>query len=283
MDVGANPAQEEQLVSGLNWSLKNVASSILSSEKATFFSSPGEFRPESSRLVKIALADSSRWANLATLQIALELHNPEPHPLELLCQPIGIFDSYRLMSQGTTLYETTDVARLSTTLAQLQGKEAAVYKAEKALPYFHGNFNKLVPNADGRLFLTSGNNFDIASGMDEQVYNQLLSSRPVISDIEVERFIVLQPGETKTLVFSPLCPICQSGLMWPLPHCSLEFLFMLQPNAANICAGTTVGNPSATNPSPSHSGQTRSQSWFVTLPRIMLDLVKQLMKTFYTF
>ena len=86
-DVGANPAQEEVLVVGLNRSLKNVASSILSSEKATFFSSPGEFRPESSRLVKIALADSSRWANLETLQIALELHNPDPNPLELLCQP----------------------------------------------------------------------------------------------------------------------------------------------------------------------------------------------------
>ena len=97
-DVGANPAQEEVLVVGLNWSLKNIASSILSSEKATFFSSPGEFRPESSRLVKIALADSSRWANLATLQIALELHNPDPNPVELLCQPIGLFDSYRLMS-----------------------------------------------------------------------------------------------------------------------------------------------------------------------------------------
>ena len=97
-DVGANPAQEEVLVVGLNRSLKNVASSILSSEKATFFSSPGEFRPESSRLVKIALADSSRWANLETLQIALELHNPDPNPLELLCQPIGLMESYRLMS-----------------------------------------------------------------------------------------------------------------------------------------------------------------------------------------
>ena len=93
MDTGANPAQEEQLVAGLNWSLKNVASSILSSEKATFFSSPGEFRPESSRIIKISMADSSRWANLATLQIALELHNPSGHPLELICQPIGLFDS----------------------------------------------------------------------------------------------------------------------------------------------------------------------------------------------
>ena len=228
MDVGANPVQEEVLVKNLNWGLKNVASSILSSEKATFFSSPGEFRPESSRLVKIALADSSRWANLATLQIALELHNPDPNPVELLCQPIGLFDSYRLMSQGSTLYETTDLARLSTTLAQMQGKEASVYKAEKALPFVHGNFNKYTPNADGRIWLITENTFDGTTGMDEQTFDSTVSTRPVISDIEVERFVCLQPGETKTLVFSPLCPICNSGLMWPLPHCSLEFLFMLR-------------------------------------------------------
>ena len=122
MDVGANPVQEEVLVKGLSWNLANVASSILSSEKAVFYSSPGEFRPESARLIKISVADSSRWLNLETLQMAVTLHNDDPdNPLELICEPMGIFDSYRLLSQGTTLYETTDVARLTTTLEALQG------------------------------------------------------------------------------------------------------------------------------------------------------------------
>ena len=43
MDVGANPVQEEVLVKGLSWNLQNVASSILSSEKAVFTVLPGNF------------------------------------------------------------------------------------------------------------------------------------------------------------------------------------------------------------------------------------------------
>ena len=103
MDVGPNPVQEEVLVKHLSWNLQNVASSILSSEKAVFYSSPGEFRPESARLIKISCADSSRWLNLETLQMALTLHNDDPvNPLELLVEGMGLFDSYRLLSQGTT-------------------------------------------------------------------------------------------------------------------------------------------------------------------------------------
>ena len=158
MDLGggANPIQSEVLVKNLAWNLQNVASSIQNSEKAVFYSSPGEFRPESARLIKISCSDSSRWLNLETLQMAVTLHNDDPvNPLEMLVEPMGLFDSYRLLSQGTTLYESTDVARLTTRLSALQGTTARTYKAEKALSLLHGNLNKFVLNADGRLWLHS--------------------------------------------------------------------------------------------------------------------------------
>ena len=195
MDVGANPAVSEVLVKGLAWNLQNVASSIQSSEKAVFYSSPGEFRPESARLIKISCSDSSRWLNLETLQMALTLHNDDPvNPMELLVSGMGLFDNYRVLSQGTTIYESTDVARLTTTLDALQGTTARTYKAEKALPLVHGNLNEFVPNGDGRLWLHSGNGFNGADGTDEKMFNSATAVRLIISDIECERFVCLAPG-----------------------------------------------------------------------------------------
>ena len=39
MDVAQNPAQTEVLLSGLSWGLRNVASSVLTSEQAVFLPS----------------------------------------------------------------------------------------------------------------------------------------------------------------------------------------------------------------------------------------------------
>ena len=159
----------------------------------------------------------------------------------------------------------------------LQGTTARTYKAEKALPHVHGNLNKFVPNGDGRLWLHSGNGFNGADGTDEKMFNSQSAVRPIISDIECERFVCLAPGESKTLVFSLTCPICATGLAWPLPHCSLEFLFMLQPDPKRILADSTPGNPSsgtAQNPTVYYLGQPRSERWYVTLPRLIGDLVK---------
>ena len=152
MDVAQNPAQEEVLLPHLAWGLKNVASSITNSEQAVFYSAQaGKLQPASSRLLKITIADASRWANLATLKLCFTLQNESTdHPLELLTSPLGCMDSYRLMSQGTTLTDLTDYARLGTTLDCLQGQEARIFKAQGALPLRHGNLNKLTPNADGR-------------------------------------------------------------------------------------------------------------------------------------
>ena len=245
MDVAENPAQIEVLVSGLSWGLRNVASSVLTSEQAVFYSSQaGKLQSHNSRLLKITVADASRYANLATLKLCFTLTNEDADkPLELLTSPLGCFDSYRLMSQGTTLTDIGDsYARLGTTLDALQGREAKIYKSQAALPLRHSMLTKLVPNGDGRRWSNSGNLYNATTGADEQQFDGTQHKRPVISDIEVERYVCIPPGESRVVCMSPICPIVQSGLMWPLPHASLEFQWMLQPIAESICAGDTPGN-----------------------------------------
>ena len=104
MDVGPSPVQEEVLVPQLAWGLKNVSTMVEAAEDVVVYSQPGTFKPSTSRLVKIHLADSSRWAALQTLKVCFEIKNESATlPLELICPPLGVFDSYRLMSQGTVL------------------------------------------------------------------------------------------------------------------------------------------------------------------------------------
>ncbi len=76
MDVGANPIQEEVLVPSLAWGLKNVVSMVESTEQAVVHvTNSGTFRQENTRLVRIMLADSSRWADLSSLFVCFELCN----------------------------------------------------------------------------------------------------------------------------------------------------------------------------------------------------------------
>ncbi len=93
MDVGgANPVQEEVLIPNLSWGLKNVASMVERCEQAVVHATnSGTFRPENTRLVRIILADSSRWADLSSLYVCFELKNESATlPLELICKPIGV-------------------------------------------------------------------------------------------------------------------------------------------------------------------------------------------------
>ncbi len=71
MDVGPSPIQSESLVPQLQWGLQNDASMIEASEDVVVYSQPGTFKPSTRRLVKIHLADSSRWAAPQTSNGAL--------------------------------------------------------------------------------------------------------------------------------------------------------------------------------------------------------------------
>ena len=76
MDIGASPVQEEVRIPQLaGYQLKDVSSMVEAAEMATIHAAPGVFNPETSRLVKIHLADSSRWANLGELKYCFDLVN----------------------------------------------------------------------------------------------------------------------------------------------------------------------------------------------------------------
>ena len=96
-----------------------------------------------------------------------------------------------------------------------------------------------------------------------------------MSDLEVERFLVIPPGGKKTISVTPLCGICNSMLMFPLPHASLVFEWQPQSDPSAICAGET-----AANTKPEHAGSpysnpiVRSQRWEIQLPRLLVPLVK---------
>ena len=95
---------------------------------------------------------------------------------------------------------------------------------------------------------------------------------PVISDLECERFMVIPPGQKRTVCVAPLCGVCNSGMFWPLPHCSLSFEFMLQADAEAVCAGQTIGATGAS--APYDAVINRSDTWSIELPRLELKLVK---------
>ena len=81
MDIGSSPVQAEVLIPQLaGYQLKDVSSMVEASEMATIHAAPPVFNPETSRLVKIHLVDSSRWANLGELKYRFDIVNlDQPH------------------------------------------------------------------------------------------------------------------------------------------------------------------------------------------------------------
>ena len=61
------------------YQLKDVSSMVEAAEMATVHAAPGVFNPQTSRLVKIHLADSSRWANLGELRTCYKRQTKHMH------------------------------------------------------------------------------------------------------------------------------------------------------------------------------------------------------------
>ena len=92
----------EILVPGLSYGMKNVSSMITSRREVTVFAHPGSFQPPSGRLIKFHIADASSWWQLATTKLVFELENRNlaadrttaaAHPLELLGPPTVCIDT----------------------------------------------------------------------------------------------------------------------------------------------------------------------------------------------
>ena len=134
----------------------------------------------------------------------------------------------------------------------------------------HGIHMKTAPNADGRYL-----KHDEDGVLNENMFVGTESAVPKMSDLEVERFLVIPPGGKKTISVTPLCGICNSMLMWPLPHASLVFEWQLQSDPSAICAGETGANSKPAHAATPYSNPiVRSQRWEIQLPRLLVPLVK---------
>ena len=181
-DVGggaASGAMEEVLVPGLAWGMRNVASMITNRREVTVFAQPGEYMPETSRLIRLHIADSQGWMLLGSARVVMQIHNTHPTaPLEFIVPPAGTFQQTRLLSQGTIIDQLDFHSRLAVLLQQhTLPKEAQVQNG-------HEQFKKLPMrpvNADGRQYLhgpsglvnegvwqNGGNQYPIDTAIDEK-------------------------------------------------------------------------------------------------------------------
>ena len=153
MDVGGPAsvgAQEEVLVPGLAWGMRNISSMITRRDEVVVHAQPGEYTPETSRLIRLHLSSANQWVQLSTVRLVMEIHNTSlTAPLEFLVPCNAIFSSSRLLSQGTVVDQLDFLPRLAQVLnctlpesaLQLNGQEQF-----KKLPLKE-------PNADGRYML----------------------------------------------------------------------------------------------------------------------------------
>ena len=136
-DVGggaASGAQEEVLVPGLAWGMRNVASMIANRREVTVFAQPGEYLPETSRLIRLHIADSQGWMLLGSARVVMQVHNTHPTaPLEFIVPPAAIMAQTRLLSQGTIIDQLDFHSRLAVLLQQhTLPKEAQVQNGHES-------------------------------------------------------------------------------------------------------------------------------------------------------
>ena len=87
---------------------------------------------------------------------------------------------------------------------------------------------------------------------------------PKITSIDENRYVSIPPNSKRIVSFQPIGGIFASALAWPLMHASITLEMMLNPSAAEICAGSTI--PHATM-NPALNAKVRSQQFKILLPR----------------
>ena len=170
----------------------------------------------------------------------MEIHNTSTTaPLEFLVPCNAIFNSSRLLSQGTVVDQLDFLPRLAQVLnctlpeaaLQLNGQEQF-----KKLPMKE-------PNGDGRYLL-----FDADGSESGGMYNSGATpgpGHPKITSIDENRYVSIPPNSKRIVSFQPIGSIWQSALCWPLSHASLTWEGMLASTAAEITAGSTIPHASA--------------------------------------
>ena len=114
-DIGVSPSELETLVPGLQYGLQQMSSMITSRREVVVHAQPGTYEPATSRLIRIHVADGSLWWQMATTKLVFDIVNPGAQLLELLVPPLGLFEQFRLLSQGTVLELIESYSRTATT------------------------------------------------------------------------------------------------------------------------------------------------------------------------
>ena len=208
-DIGVSPSQLEVLVPGLQYGLQNMSSMITSRREVVTHGQPGVYDPTTSRLVRIHVADGASWWQMATTKLVFEIVNDSGDPLELIVPPLGLFEQFRLLSQGTVLELIESYSRTVVTYNSLLPLEARVTNSLEQVPLKdpHG---KKAQNADGRAGLPDDRGTAFA-GADAAV--------PVKTAFETERYLTIPGNSRRTVSCSILSGILNSQFMWPLMHC----------------------------------------------------------------
>ena len=120
MDVGGPAsvgAQEEVLVPGLAWGMRNISSMITRRDEVVVHAQPGEYSCDTSRLIRLHLSSANRWVQLSTVRLVMEIHNTSATaPLDFVVPRNAIFSSSRLLSQGTVVDQLDFLPRLAQVL-----------------------------------------------------------------------------------------------------------------------------------------------------------------------
>ena len=237
----------EVLVPGLSYGMKNVSSMITSRREVTVFAQPGSFQPPSGRLIKFHIADASSWWQLATTKLVFELENRNlaadgataaAHPLELLGPPTVCIDTLRILSQGVIIENIESYARTVNTWEATLPKQTREQQGMQA-----------VPMKDAYGAHTAGAEDD---------------AEPSRKYLAPQEYLTLGPGEKRTVSCTLLSALMNSGYCWPLMHASCTVELLLQVNCPSVCADTfaTVNGVAARD---------RSVFWGINLPRLCMS------------
>ena len=251
-DIGVSPSQLETIVPGLQYGLQQMSSMITSRREVVVHAQPGTYDSLTSRLIRSHVADGSSWWQMATTKLVFDIVNTSDHPLELLVPPLGLFEQFRLLSQGTVLELIESYSRTVSTYNALLPLEARVTNSLEQIPLKdpHG---KRAAN-DGREDRPVPDFGEVFAGAANKI--------PVKTGFETERYVVIPGKGRRTVLCSILSGVLNSQFMWPLMHCSQTLEFQLVSDPASVVASTVAAVGGI------HGATDRSQEWRIELPRL---------------
>ena len=224
MDLGPSIENPEVLVPGMQYTLKNLASSMTSRTEQTLFAQSHSFAPPNGRLIKFQMASATEWCQLDTVKFVCELENL--NQLEtgaqslanqtLLGPPQVMFSELRILINGVVVEHIQDFGRTAVTLNALTPTDTKIMDGMSA-------FQLVDP-------------YGIRA---EQLRDDAEVRNVSYRRVTCEQYEDLLAGEKRTISFS-LAPsgLFQSAYMFPLMHGSVSVELLLVSSPKDCCMST---------------------------------------------